>query len=164
MDYRLNNTLVCDNKKARFEYFVEEELEAGIQLLGSEVKSIRTGRVSIGESHIVPEVNNKNKLELWLVGATISEYKNAASYQKHEPTRKRRLLLSRTQINKWAGQVQRKGKTIVPLKLYFNAKGNIKLQIALVTGKTKGDKRETSKEREWNRDKQRILKGESGVY
>ncbi len=142
---------IARNKKASFNFFLEEKFEAGISLLGSEVKSLREGRVSINESYVSAEDGC-----LFLVNANIQEYSGSSFFQ-HKPTRPRRLLLHKQQLKKLLGAVAKKGYTIVPLSLYFNNKGIAKLEIALATGKKNFDKRETEKTRDWNRDKQRIL-------
>lgn len=142
---------IARNKKASFNFFLEEKFEAGISLLGSEVKSLREGRVSINESYVSAEDGS-----LFLVNANIQEYSGSSFFQ-HKPTRPRRLLLHKQQLKKLLGAVAKKGYTIVPLSLYFNNKGIAKLEIALATGKKNFDKRETEKTRDWNRDKQRIL-------
>ncbi len=144
--------LVADNRKARFNYALGETFEAGIALTGSEVKSLRTGKANIGEAFA-----GTHQGELWLYNSNISEYKQAGRYN-HEPKRPRKLLLHRRQINKLIGAVEREGMTVVPLKLYFNDKGRAKLEIALAKGKKLHDKRETEKQRDWNREKGRLLR------
>jgi SsrA-binding protein len=144
--------LVADNRKARFNYALGETFEAGIALTGSEVKSLRTGKANIGEAFA-----STHQGELWLYNSNISEYKQAGRFN-HEPKRPRKLLLHRRQINKLIGAVEREGMTVVPLKLYFNDKGRAKLEIALAKGKKLHDKRETEKQRDWNREKGRLLR------
>lgn len=148
-----NNKLVAENRRARFDYAIEDTLEAGIQLLGTEVKSLRSGRANIAESYAAPEAG-----ELWLINAHIPEYA-AASRFNHEPRRKRKLLVSKRELAKLSQEVERAGRTIVPLKLYFNDKGKAKLLIGVATGRKAHDKRENEAKRDWARDKARILKG-----
>lgn len=140
------------NRKARFDYQVVETFEAGIMLTGSEVKSIRLGSVSIGEAFAL-ERNG----ELFLTNATISPYAGANKFN-HAPKRERKLLLKRKEINKIIGEITRSRLTLVPLELYFNAHGKIKCKIALVIGKKSYDKRQTEKDRDWARQKSRLLK------
>jgi len=144
--------IITYNKKVSFEYFIEEKFEAGIVLLGSEVKSLRQGKISIGDSFV-----DERKGELYLVNCHISEYKGANRFN-HDPLRARKLLLHKKEINKLIGKLHQKGKTLVPVSFYFNRKNIVKLEIALVSGKKLYDKREAIKEREWKRDKQRMLK------
>lgn len=146
--------VIAVNKLARFDYKLIQTTEAGIVLTGFEVKSCRLGGVSIKESYI-GEMQNSG--ELYLFNANIPEYKYATSV-KQEPKRPRKLLLARREVNKLLGQVHRKGFTIVPTQMYFNDRGKIKIEIALAQGKNVVDKRETMKEREWNREKHRLLK------
>jgi SsrA-binding protein len=144
--------VVAENRKARFNYAIEDTLEAGIALTGTEVKSIRNGKSTIAESYADP----KNG-EIWLINANIPEYLQANRFN-HEPKRPRKLLLHRKQINKLMGAVERQGMTLVPLKMYFNERGRIKLQLALAKGKQLHDKRDTEKKRDWSREKGRILR------
>lgn len=144
--------LIADNRKARFNYQVLDTLEAGIALTGTEVKSLRAGKATIGESYAGPSGE-----ELLLFNADIPEYLQANRFN-HERKRPRKLLLHKRQINKLIGSVQRDGLTIIPLKLYFNEKGLAKLELALAKGKTLGDKRETEKKRDWDREKGRLLR------
>ncbi len=147
------NALIAENKRARFEYEIEETFEAGIQLTGTEVKSLRLGQASIVEAH----AGEKNG-DIYLFNAHINEYMQAGSHLQHEPRRLRKLLLKKREINKLIGSVQREGYALIPLKLYFNEHGLAKLLLGLGKGKKLHDKRETSKERDWNRQKQRIMK------
>lgn len=147
------NTTVADNRRARFDYQLEETFEAGLQLTGTEVKSLRLGQCSINESYVGPKGN-----EIFLFNANIPEYQQAGHHLQHEPTRIRKLLLSRREINRLIGAVSREGYTIIPTRLYFNARGVAKLEIALAKGKKQHDKRETIKQRDWGRQKQRIMK------
>lgn len=144
--------LIAVNRRARFDYEIGDTFEAGIQLVGTEVKSLREGKANIAESYVSPE-----KGEIWLINADIPPYAHGNRFN-HEPRRPRKLLLHKKEMNKLAGSVQREGRTIVPLRLFFNERGLVKLQIGLAKGKKTVDKRETKKERDWNRAKQRILK------
>ncbi len=154
----MNKTListgtVANNKKARFNYTVLETFEAGIMLTGGEVKSLRAGRATISESYA--SVDNS---ELFLVNAHILEDKaTKGGFVQHVAGRPRKLLLKRKELNRLMGEVAKKGKTLVPLEIYFNDRGIAKVRIGLAQGKNMADKRETIKERDWNRDKQRIL-------
>jgi SsrA-binding protein len=147
-----NLKVVADNRKARFNYEIGEVFEAGIALTGSEVKSLRQGKASIGESYA-----DSRGGEIWLVNANIAEYLQAGRFN-HAPKRARRLLLHRRQINKLSGAVEREGMTLIPLKLYFNEKGRAKLELALARGKKLHDKRETEKKRSWDRERGRLLR------
>lgn len=147
-----NRKLVAENRRARFDYLIEETMEAGIQLLGTEVKALRAGRANIAESYAAPE-----KGELWLVNAHIPEYAPAAQFN-HEPRRRRKLLVKGRELKKLMGAVERDGRTIAPLKLYFNERGVAKLEIALAKGKKAHDKREASKDRDWKRQQGRLLR------
>lgn len=148
----VNTGLVADNRRARFDYEVLDTLEAGIVLHGTEVKSLRTGKAQIAEAYVSPEGG-----ELWLINAHIPEYLKANRFN-HEERRPRKLLVSKKELVRLSNDVARKGNTIVPLKLYFNDRGIAKLLIGLAKGKNVADKRETSRERDWNREKARILK------
>jgi SsrA-binding protein len=148
-----NFKIVADNRKARYHYEIGEAFEAGLALTGTEVKSLRTGRSTIAESYA--SVDSKG--EIWLVNANIPEYL-AGNRFNHEPKRLRKLLLKQREIAKLSQGVQREGMTIVPLKLYFNERGRAKIEIALARGKQLHDKRETEKQRDWNREKSRLLK------
>ncbi|MDR1488214.1 MAG: SsrA-binding protein SmpB [Holosporales bacterium] len=149
-----NFKIVAKNKKSRFEYEIMEIVETGIVLTGSEIKSIRNGKISINES-FVGGMDNSD--DLFLFNADISPYMQA-SYNNHESKRPRKLLMHQREINKFLGAIRKKGLTVVPLTMYFNHKGFIKLSIALARGKNIVDKRETIKEREWNIQKSRVLK------
>ncbi|MGB2572977.1 MAG: SsrA-binding protein SmpB [Henriciella sp.] len=144
--------LVAENRRSRFDYAVEDTFEAGLVLVGSEVKSLRNGRANIAESYATVEDG-----ELWLINADIPIYE-AANRFNHEPRRKRKLLLSRREIARLSQAIERAGRTVVPLKLYFNELGIAKLLIGLATGKKSRDKRETEQKRDWQRQKARILK------
>ena len=144
--------LVAENRRARHEYLILETIEAGLVLMGSEVKSLRAGRASIAESH----ASDKGG-EIYLFNATIQEYAAAALF-KHEPKRPRKLLLKKREVNRLIGSITRKGMTVVPLSLYFNEKGRAKVSLGLAKGKKLADKRQAEKERDWKQDKERILK------
>jgi len=144
--------LIADNRKARYAYAIDETLEAGIMLVGSEVKSLRTGRTTIAESYA-----HAKEGEIWLVNSYIPEYTKASRFN-HEPKRSRKLLVHKRQADRLAAAIQREGMTLIPLKLYFNAKGIAKLQLGLAKGKKLHDKRETEKQRDWQRDKARLLR------
>ena len=145
--------IVANNKKAFFEYFILEKIEAGIQLTGSEVKSLRTGKVSIKEAYA-----ETKKGQLFLINADISNYDKAASYSKIESKRVRKLLVHKKEISKLQGKIEKEGMTIIPLKIYFNKKGIAKIEIAIAKGKKLYDKRESKKKRDWNIQKKRLLK------
>ncbi|MGC1779204.1 MAG: SsrA-binding protein SmpB [Xanthobacteraceae bacterium] len=144
--------VVADNRKARFNYFIDETFEAGVALTGTEVKSLRLGKANIAESYADARGD-----ELWLINSNIPEYQQAHRFN-HAPKRPRKLLLHRRQINKLAGAVERDGMTLVPLKLYFNERGRAKVEIALARGKKLYDKRETQKKRSWERERGRLLR------
>ena len=144
--------VVAENRKARFNYAIEDTLEAGIALTGTEVKSIRSGKTTIAESY----ADTKDG-EIWLINANIPEYLQANRFN-HEPKRPRRLLMHRKQINKLMGAVERQGMTLVPLKMYFNERGRVKLQLALAKGKQLHDKRASEKDRDWGREKGRLMR------
>lgn len=144
--------VVADNRKARFNYAIEDTFEAGVALTGTEVKSIRTGKATIGESYA-----DARDGEIWLVNANIPEYLQGNRFN-HTPKRPRKLLLHKRQINKLIGAVEREGMTLIPLKLYFNEQGRAKIELALAKGKKLHDKRETEKKRDWNREKSRLLR------
>ncbi|MBS0386669.1 MAG: SsrA-binding protein SmpB [Proteobacteria bacterium] len=144
--------LVAENRRARFDYLIEDTIEAGIQLVGTEVKSLRGGRANIAESYASTE-----KGELWLINATIPEYPPAGQFN-HQPRRPRKLLVRSKELKRLAGAVEREGRTLAPLKLYFNARGIAKLEIALAKGKKAHDKRASAKDREWKRQQSRLLR------
>ncbi len=144
--------VVAENRKARHNYSIENTIEAGIVLTGTEVKSLRGGAANIAESYASMEGD-----DLVLINAYIPEY-TFGNRENHEPRRPRKLLLHRREINKWGGEVARGGMTIVPLRLYFNDAGRAKLELGLAKGKKAHDKRQSEKERDWNREKQRLLK------
>jgi SsrA-binding protein len=144
--------VVADNRKARFNYEIVETLEAGIALTGTEVKSLRGGKATIGESYAGPSGN-----EIFLFNAYIPEYLQANRFN-HETRRPRRLLLHKRQINKLLGATQREGFSVIPLKVYFNEKGRAKVELGLGRGKKLHDKRETEKQRDWNRERARLMR------
>ena len=144
--------LIAENRRARYDYFVENTYEAGLCLTGTEVKSLRNGRANIAESYAAVEGR-----EIVLINANIPEYGPANRFN-HEPKRPRKLLLHRKEIDKLIGAVQRDGRTLAPLKLYFNDKGRVKLQLALATGKKAHDKRAATAERDWKREQGRLMR------
>ena len=143
---------VAENRRARYEYFFEDVYEAGIMLTGTEVKSLRFGEGSIAEAYA--EVKNG---EVWLVNSNVPEFSHG-NRNNHVPKRPRKLLLKERQIAKFHGAVERKGMTLVPLSIYFNSRGRAKVELALAKGKNNADKRATMKDRDWKRDKARIMK------
>ncbi|MEC9368602.1 MAG: SsrA-binding protein SmpB [Pseudomonadota bacterium] len=143
---------VAENRKARFNYEIVDTYEAGLALLGSEVKSLRSGRANIAEAYASDEDG-----ALYLINANIPEYRQA-NRQNHDPHRPRKLLMHRREIDKLVGAIRREGMTVVSLKLYFNDRGIAKLQIALARGKKLHDKRETEKKRDWDRQKSRLMR------
>ncbi|MGB0575969.1 MAG: SsrA-binding protein SmpB [Alphaproteobacteria bacterium] len=144
--------VAAQNRKARHNYSIEDSLEVGIVLQGSEVKSLREGRATISESYAT-EQNG----ELYLINGYIPEYKQAGQFN-HEPRRPRKLLLHRRQLNRMLGAIQREGMTLVPLKLYFNDRGRAKLELGLAKGKRNYDKREAEKKKDWDRQKARLIR------
>jgi len=144
--------LIAENRRARYDYFIENTYEAGLQLTGTEVKSLRNGRANIAESYAAVQGR-----EIMLINANIPEYGPANRFN-HEPKRPRKLLLHRKEIDKLIGAVQRDGRTLAPLKLYFNDKGRVKLELALATGKKAHDKRAATAERDWKREQGRIMR------
>ena len=145
---------VSENRKARYSYSIEDTIEAGISLTGAEIKSIRYGLVTIVDGFVQRRGNN-----LFLAGVEIQKLPTAARIVNFDERRSRQLLLHRNQINRLIGKLQEKGATIVPLKLYFNNRGKLKVLLGVGHGKSKIDKRETIKQREWDKNKARILKG-----
>ena len=143
---------IAQNRKARHDYLIESTLEAGLVLTGSEVKSLRRGRCSIGEAYAHEEGG-----ELYLRNMHISPYE-AASRLNHEPRRRRKLLVHRRELARLIGQIQRGGYTLVPLSIYFNERGIAKLELAVARGKRKADKRQSEKQRDWQRQKARLLR------
>jgi SsrA-binding protein len=151
-DPKSGRKIVADNRKARFNYEIVDTYEAGIALTGTEVKSLRTGKATIGEAYAGPSGE-----EFFLFNAYIPEYLQANRFN-HETKRPRRLLLHKRQIDKLIGATQREGFTVVPLRIYFNERGRATVELGLGRGKKLHDKRETEKERTWNREKSRLLR------
>ena len=147
----LDRTIVAQNRKARHNYFIEDTFEAGLALTGTEVKSLRGGRSTIAEAYVAEEGG-----EAWLVNANIPIYASG-NRNNHEPRRARKLLLHRAQINQLIGAIQREGRTVVPLLVYFNPRGRAKIEIALATGKQAHDKRQSLKDRDWQRQRARMM-------
>ena len=144
--------VVAENRRARFDYFVDDRMEAGIALTGTEVKALRQGEGSIAESYAT--INDE---EVWLINSHIPEYSHG-NRLNHEPRRKRKLLLKGREIAKLHGAVTRQGLTLVPLSIYFNSRGKAKVELALARGKKVHDKRDTIKERDWKREQGRLLR------
>lgn len=144
---------VADNRKSHFDYEIGETFEAGIMLKGTEVKSLRLRQCSIKESHVAPKSG-----DIWIFNMNIPEYVQAGPQQQHEPQRPRKLLLKKREINKLLGGVAKEGMTIVATRVYFDKNGRAKLEIALAKGKKLYDKRATEKQRDWNKQKQRLLR------
>ncbi len=143
---------IAVNKRARHEYFIEENLEAGLALQGWEVKSLRAGKAQITEAYVI--VKNG---EAWLIGAHVNPLPTTSTHVIADPTRTRKLLLHRAELDRLVGAVERKGYTLIPLKLYWK-RGNVKLDVGLAKGKQAHDKRATAKDRDWQREKSRIMK------
>jgi len=149
---RVVNKIVAENRKARFNYEIMDTYEAGLVLTGTEVKSLREGKANIAESYATDEGG-----EMWLINSYVPEYLQANRFN-HEPRRRRKLLLSKRESGRLQSAINRDGMTLIPLKIYFNDQGRAKLELALGKGKKLHDKRETEKERDWNRQKSRIMK------
>jgi SsrA-binding protein len=147
-----SSATIAQNKKARFDYFIEERMEAGLSLDGWEVKSLRAGKAQLSESYVILRDG-----ELFLLGAHITPLSSASTHVNADPSRTRKLLMHRGEIDRLTGLVDRKGYTLVPLELYWS-KGRAKLAVGLAKGKKQHDKRATEKDREWQRDKARALK------
>lgn len=147
-----NYKVIAENRRARFDYFIESDLEVGIVLTGSEVKSLRTGQSNIADSYASVEGG-----ELWLINGYIAPYRQAGIFG-HEERRRRKLLVSKRELSRLWNATGREGMTLVPLVMYFNHKGRVKLKIGIAKGKKAADKRETEAKRDWNRQKQRLLK------
>lgn len=143
---------VAENRRARYDYHIEDTLEAGIALTGTEVKSLRFGEGSIAESYA--EVRGE---EAWLVNSNVPEFSHGNRYN-HEPKRPRKLLLHRREVDRLRGAIERKGMTLVPLSIYFNSRGRAKVELALAKGKNAADKRQTIKDRDWKREQSRIMR------
>lgn len=146
------NKVVADNRKARFSYAIESTLEAGLMLLGSEVKALRAGKATIAESYA-----HAKDGEIFLINSYIPEYKMANRFN-HEPRRPRKVLVHKAEATKLAAAVQREGMTLIPLRVYFNPKGIAKIELGIAKGKKIHDKRETEKKRDWQRDKARLMR------
>lgn len=146
---------IAVNRKARFGYSIEEEIEAGLVLLGTEVKSLREGRASINEAYAAEKQG-----ALWLLNAQISEYGGGNRFN-HDPRRPRKLLLHKRQMTKLMGRIKTKGVTLVPLSLYFNKRGLAKVKLGLAIGRKEYEKRDVIKKRDWERDKARIIRGKN---
>ncbi|HXQ12330.1 MAG TPA: SsrA-binding protein SmpB [Caulobacteraceae bacterium] len=144
--------LIAENRRARFDYFLDETFEAGLALTGTEVKALRQGKANIAESYAAAEGG-----ELVLINANIPEYGPANRFN-HAPRRPRKLLLHRKEIDRLMGAVQREGRTLVPMRLYFNDRGRVKLELALARGKKMHDKRATDAERDWKREQGRLMR------
>src|ERR1051325_6790562 len=149
---RIVKKVVAENRKARFNYEIIDTYEAGLVLMGTEVKSLREGKANIAESYASDEDG-----EIWLINSYLPEYLQANRFN-HEPRRRRKLLLSAREISRLRIGINREGMTLIPLKIYFNDQGRAKLELALAKGKKLHDKRQSEKERDWNRQKSRILK------
>ncbi|PTX02861.1 MULTISPECIES: SsrA-binding protein SmpB [Pararhodobacter] len=147
-----NSKVIAENRRARFDYFIEDDLECGIMLMGSEVKSLRDGGANIAESYASVEEN-----ELWLINGAIAPYAQAKTWG-HEERRKRKLLVSKKELAKLWAATAKQGMTLVPLVMYFNDRGMVKLKIGIAKGKKNHDKRETEAKRDWDRQKRRLLK------
>ena len=143
---------VAENRRARFDYHIDDTLEAGIQLQGTEVKSLRAGEGTIAESYA--ELRDG---QVWLVNSNIPEFSHGNRFN-HEPKRPRKLLMHEREIARLQGSVERKGMTLVPLSIYFNSRGRAKVELALARGKNVADKRQTVKDRDWQRQKSRVMR------
>ena len=148
---------IVDNRKAYHDYFIEEKFEAGVALEGWEVKAIRANRANLKEAYVIVK-----DAQIALIGAHITPLSTASTHVHPDPTRTRKLLLHRNEINRLIGQVERAGYTLVPLNLHYS-KGRVKLDVGLAKGKKQHDKRETEKLRDWNREKQRLLRNRPGT-
>jgi SsrA-binding protein len=149
---RAADRYAAQNRRARHDYVIEDTLEAGLVLQGSEVKVLRTGQASIAEAYADAQAG-----ELFLVNANIPEYQ-AAKHFSHQPRRPRKLLLHRKEMNKLLGAIRREGVTIVPLSIYFNERGRAKVELGLAHGRKKADRRQAEKDRDWQRDKARLMR------
>jgi SsrA-binding protein len=155
----VSGRIAAQNRRARFDYFIDETLEAGIMLVGTEVKSLRAGKASINESYA-----GEQHGELYLVNAYIPEYQLAGQYYQHETKRPRKLLVHKREMNRLMGAIKREGVTIVPLSIYFNPRGIAKVELGVARGKKKVDKRESEKERDWQRDKARVMRSKGKSF
>jgi SsrA-binding protein len=152
---RAADRYVAQNRRARHDYLIEDTIEAGVVLQGTEVKVLRQGQASIAEAYA-----DQNRGELYLVNANIPEYAASAHFN-HQPRRPRKLLLHRKQMNRLLGAIQRDGITVVPLSIYFNERGRAKVELGLARGKRKADKRQAEKQRDWQRSRARILRDQN---
>ena len=143
---------VAENRRARYDYFIDDKFEAGLMLTGTEVKALRAGEATIAESYA-----ELRKGEVWLVNANVPEFSHGNRFN-HEPKRPRKLLLNEREIKRLTGAVERKGMTLVPLSIYFNGRGRAKVELALAKGKNSADKRQSTKDRDWQRDKARLMR------
>lgn len=148
------NTTIAENRRARFDYFLEQHFEAGIALTGTEVKSLRLGQCSLNEAYAAAHQG-----EIYLYNCYIPEYGQAGVHLQHSPKRHRKLLLNKREVHKMMGAVTREGYTLVPVRLYFNGRNMVKLDLALAKGKNTVDKRQDVKKREWSREKSRLMRG-----
>ena len=153
---RAADRYVAQNRRARHDYLIEDTIEAGVVLQGTEVKMLRQGQGSITEAYA-----DQSGGELFLVNANIPEYPAAAHFS-HQPRRPRKLLLHRKQVHRLLGAIQRDGMTVIPLSIYFNERGRAKVELGIARGKRKADKRQTEKQRDWQRSRGRILRGSNG--
>lgn len=149
---KADSASIAQNKKARFDYFIEDEFEAGLILEGWEVKSLRAGKINLSDAHVIIKYG-----EAFLLGAQIQPLPTASTHLHPDSTRTRKLLLNRRELDQLIGRVERQGYTLVPLSLYWR-KNRVKMKLALAKGKKTHDKRETTKDRDWKRDKERIMK------
>jgi len=149
---RAGDRYAAQNRRARYDYLIEDTLEAGLVLQGSEVKVLRQGHASINEAYA-----GETGGELFLINANIPEYR-ASSHFGHEPRRPRKLLLHRKEVNRLLGAIRREGVTVVPLSIYFNERGRAKVELGVAHGKKKGDKRQAERDRDWQRDKARLMR------
>lgn len=155
MNKSSKHRLIAQNRKARFNFEIEETFEAGLVLMGTEVKALREGKVNISDSYAGPKSGDLMLLNLYIGDCS------GASHFKHEPFRPRKCLLHKREIKKLLGKIATKGLTLTPLSLYFNERGKVKVELGLARGKKLHDKRETEKRRDWDREKSRTLKGHS---
>lgn len=150
--HKPQSATIVVNKKVRFDYFIEDEYEAGLVLEGWEIKSLRAGKINLSDAHVIVKYG-----EAWLLGAQIQPLPTASTHDHPDSTRTRKLLLNRRELNQLIGSVERQGYTLVPLSLYWK-RNRVKIKVALAKGKKMHDKRATTKDREWLRDRSRIMK------
>jgi SsrA-binding protein len=151
-----NNDTIAINRRAKFDYQISETIEVGIVLTGTEVKSLRQGKANIGQCYAGQENG-----ELWIFGAQIDEYAQAGRHLQHDPKRNRKLLAKKKELDKLIGNIERHGMTLVPMSLYFNGRGIVKLKLGIAKGKKQHEKRDAIKDRDWKRDQARILKNKA---